>query len=186
MRLLLLLLLVVAGACASPRQREPASQRSVLLPGVRLEAPAGRDWIAVQRGAERIVLQRAAPEATATIVAEVIPMDASGDDASFVRSAEAYRESAMRTLEMVSVHYNSTSLNGAACLAYDGIYRDAAADPTRQFRMLDGLVCRVAAGAIQLEMLIESASRTPPEAEHLLGVADTFFGSAVFSPQAAR
>ena len=184
MRNLLLSLLFLAIGCA-PRafQASPPPDRAVLLPSVRLEAPAGDRWTMVERGAERVVLSRTGPEVTATLAAYVLPADPSGDDAAFLRAAEAEREAEVGALEMVSVHYNGSSLNGATCLAYDGIYRAPQAAPARQFQTRKGYVCRHPEGnarALRMELAFESGSRTSPEAEALLRDADTFFSSVVF------
>jgi len=138
----------------------------------------------VERGAERVVLSRTTPEVTATLTAYVLPTDSSGGGEAFVRAAEAEREAEVSALEMVSVHYNGSSLGGATCLAYDGIYRDPLAASTRPFRTRKGYVCRhpaVSARAVRMEIAYESETRAPSEAEALLSVADTFFHSVVFS-----
>jgi hypothetical protein len=185
MRLLLLALLLLAGGCA-PRSHpaSPSPERTILLPGTRLEAPAEDSWTTVERSAERVVLSRTAPEVTATLTAYVLPADSSVSDEAFLRAAEAELETEVGTLEMVSVHYNTSPLGGAACLAYDGIYRDKLASPTRPFRTRKGYVCRhpeVSARALRMELAYESATRAPSEAEALLDTADTFFRSIVFS-----
>lgn len=179
-------LIAMLTSCApAAYQAPPAPERALLLPGVRLEAPAGDGWAIAERGTERVVLAWTAPGVTATLVAQVLPEDVPNDNEAFLRAAEARQEAAVSALEMVSVHYNRTTLGGATCMAYDGIYRDArAADPARAFRTLEGYVCRgPAAGArpVQMELTLYAASRTPPEVEELLEVADTFFRSARFS-----
>lgn len=178
------LMLLAAGCASTAHQAPPAVERTLLLPGVRLEAPAGGNWVTAVREAERVVLERTAPGVTAMLVAEVLPADVPSDDGAFLQEAEARQEAAVSALEMVSVHYNQTTLGGAACLAYDGIYRDArASGPARAFRKLEGYVCRervTGARPVRLELTLYAASRTPPEVEELLGIADTFFRSARF------
>jgi hypothetical protein len=143
-------------------------------------------WPSSERGytpAERVVLSRTAPEVTATLVSHVLRADSSGNDEAFVRAAEAEREAEVGALEMVSVHYNGSTLDGATCLAYDGIYRDPLAAPARQFRTRKGYVCRhpaLSTRAVRMELAFDSRSRTPPEAEALLGVADASFSSVGF------
>lgn len=185
MRLLLLSLLLLASGCA-PRayQASPSPERAVLLPGVRLEAPAGDGWTAVERGAERVVLSRATPEVTAALTAYLLPADPSAQGEAFIRAAEADREAEVGAFEMVSVHYYGTTLRGATCLAYDGIYRDPLAAPARQFRTRKGYVCRhpaASARAVRMELAYESTTRAPSDAEALLRIADTFFHSVAFS-----
>lgn len=185
LRLLLLSLLLLAGGCAPlAHPAPPPSERTVLLPGVRLEAPVGDGWTAVERSAERVVLSRTTSEVAATLTASVLPADSSANDEAFLRQSEAEREAEVGTLEMVSVHYNSSTLGGAACLAYDGIYRAQSAASNRPFRTRKGYVCRhpaESARAVRMELAYESATRAPSEAEALLDTADTFFHSAVFS-----
>ena len=185
MRPLILTLILLIGGCASaPPSTPPAPDRTLLLPGVRLEAPAEDGWATVERSAERIVLSRSTPEVTATLTATVLPADASGDGKAFIRAAEAEREAEMGALEMVSVHYNGSSLSGATCLAHDGIYRDPLADPARQFRTVMGYVCQhpvESTRVVRMELSFDSSSRTPPETEALFRVADGFFRSVVFS-----
>lgn len=185
MRTLLLILFLLVGGCASaPRSTPTAPERSLLLPGVRLEAPAEDGWVPIERAAERIVLSWSTPEVTATLTATVLPADASGDGEAFMRAAEAEREAEVSALEMVSVHYNGSSLDGATCLAYDGTYRDPLANPARPFQTRMGYMCRhplESARALRMELSFDSASRTPPQAEALLRVADGFFRSVDFS-----
>jgi hypothetical protein len=185
MRPFLLSLLLLAGGCApGAYQASPFPEHTVLLPGVQLEAPAGDGWTTIERSAERVVLSRTTSEVATTLTAHVLPVDASSNDEAFMRAAEAEREAEVGALEMVSVHYNGSTLRGATCLAYDGIYRDPLADPARQFRMRKGYVCRhpeVSARAVRMELAFDAESRTPPEAEALIRLADAFFGSVAFS-----
>src|SRR5262245_7909084 len=160
-----------------------ASDRAVVLPGVRLTAPDDHCWT-IERGTDLAVLSRVTPEVTATLSARVLPADASSDDTSFARRAEADREAEVSALEMQSVHYKRSVLGGAMCLAYDGVYRDPRADPARQFHARRGCFCRhphVRTQAVRLEITWDSASRAPPEAEYLISVAGTFFNSVVFT-----
>jgi hypothetical protein len=185
--LLSLLLLLSSGCGPQAYEASPPPDRAVVLPGLRLEAPADERWTIVEHGAHLIALSRATPEITAMLSARVLPADQSGDDAAFVRKAEADREAEVSALEMLSVHYSGTALNGATCLAFDGLYRDPHADPARQFHTRKGYVClhpELRTQAVRLEITFDAGSKRPLDAESLLRVADTFFNSVSFTKPA--
>jgi hypothetical protein len=177
---------MLSWGCGRPdRQAQaPASVETLVLAGVQVTAPAEGGWTVVEQGTDQIILSRRVPEATATLTARVLPGDTSSDEGAFVRSAEARQEVAVRALQMVSVHYNRSMLQGQTCLAYDGVWRDSlAVDPARRFRTLKGYVCRLPAAsgrAVQMELAVHSPSRAPADLEGFLGVADAFFRSAIF------
>lgn len=161
----------------------PPADRAITLSGVQLTAPADDRWTPVERGETLTVLSLTTPEVTARLSAQVLPADASGDDAAFLRATEAARVAEVSALEMQGEHYSGGTLSGATCLAYDGTYRDAQADPARQFHTRRGYLCRhpeIPTQSVRLELTFDSKSKAPADAEPLLRAADTFFHSAVF------
>ena len=185
MRIIWLVLICALTGCASRPAHDPqqAVSRVVTLPGVQLAVPTDSRW-GQSSSQDGVVFTRVTPQADARLSVQVLPADASGDELSFLRAAEARQEAAVRALQMVSVHYNRARLNEALCLQYDGIYRDSlTADPAQQFLLLKGYVCRPPAAArrmVQMELTVRSAARATPEVETLLREADGFFRSAVF------
>jgi hypothetical protein len=131
------------------------------------------------------VFQKRTADSSVRLVAYAMATDSFADDQPFLKFAEARQEAALSGLQRVSIHFNYTRFKGAACLQYDGIFRDTLATGSeQQFLNTRGYLCRhpTAAGqAVGLEFTQRSGSRTPPDMEHTLKVVQDFFNSVVFT-----
>lgn len=168
--------LVSLHGCAAP------VPDSVVINGFVLEI--GTDWHRSVRAATQAVLDRTSDEGrqtTLTLASETL--DSTGGDEDFLRLAEARQVAARSGLEMVSVHYNWTARDRTPCLAYDGIFRDAAASEL-PFSTVRGLPCRHPRSPgtlVRIELTQHSSTQEAAYQVDLTATADRLFAAGRFT-----
>lgn len=186
MRVIILMLAVICG-CArpAPEPTKDVEDGIIVLSGFTVVAPSDTSWKQLDDRGTEATFEKRDGFLSARLVTQSFPTDTFADDEAFLRSAETRQEAAVSELQMVSVHFNRTRLNGATCLQYDGIFRDERSTTSELvFLNIKGYVCRhptIAARAVQVEFTQRSTTPSPLGMEDMLATADAFYNSTAFT-----
>lgn len=181
---------LLLGAC----EREPVGRNDpppprelrMVFPNFSLKALPWGEWKIEQANRDRMVVSKAQGKSLMRLRAEEFRLEETAEAGSFAQVAELREEQAMSGLQMLSAHYESSVLNGADCLRYDGIYRDPRkAGTADEFLNRKGHVCQHPAhpGIVaQVDFSVRSPTRSPPGLETMLRQADAVMETVEFSP----
>jgi len=176
---------IALGGCSRDSRITPAGDAdlSVDLIGATVTPPRDTAWALVRSDKAGLIFERREGPSVARISARTFQIDSVAGDSAFFAFAEARRQQELRALQMVSLHLDHKRFKGAACLRYDGIFRDTlnlAQD--RAFLVTMGYICQHpgnAHEALHLDLSQLSASKSlSGRAED---AAEALFDSARFT-----
>jgi hypothetical protein len=178
--------LLPAGGCSrQPAEGDGRTEAlTLVLPGFTIDAPAEPGWTAPPATDPQAVFEKHTAGTSIRLSASSVATESFPDDATFLKFAEERQKGLLSPFHVVSNHYNDRHFLGTACLEYDGIFRDEAADPAQLWINTKGYFCRhpeSAGQAVWMEYVERSGSKRPADLERALDSAEAFFNSLQFS-----